>query len=128
MDYGQNAQIKRHSGWQAFHDSPERAGRRIVLLTTRAETQLGEFRFLANDCLLMGRESTGNRCEQIAQQLLVYGRAVPPSELVEKVEAVDAAAVDRVVRRLLASHPTLATIGPIAHVEPLSRITERLAA
>lgn len=59
MDYGQNAQITRHSGWQAFHDSPERAGRRIVLLTTRAETQLNEFSFLANDCLLMGRESAG---------------------------------------------------------------------
>lgn len=59
MDYGQNVQITRHSGWQAFHDSPERAGRRIVLLTTRAETQLNEFSFLANDCLLMGRESAG---------------------------------------------------------------------
>lgn len=59
MDYAQNVQITRHSGWQAFHDSPERAGRRIVLLTTRAETQLNEFSFLANDCLLMGRESAG---------------------------------------------------------------------
>lgn len=92
------------------------------------EAELGRARAQLKAGLLMGRESTGNRCEQVAQQLLVYGRIVPPSELVEKVEAVDAAAVDRVVARLLASRPTLATIGPIAHVEPLARITERLAA
>ncbi|KZD12156.1 M16 family metallopeptidase [Oceanibaculum pacificum] len=92
------------------------------------EAELGRARAQLKAGLLMGRESTGNRCEQVAQQLLVYGRIVPPSELVEKVEAVDAAAVDRVVARLLASRPTLATIGPIAHVEPLDRIAERLAA
>jgi tRNA (cytidine/uridine-2'-O-)-methyltransferase len=59
MDYGQNVRITRHSGWQAFRDSPEPAVRRIVLLTTRAETHLGDFRFRPDDCLLMGRESAG---------------------------------------------------------------------
>lgn len=59
MDYGQNARITRHSGWQAFRDSPEPTGRRIVLLTTRGETPLNEFSFRPDDCLLMGRESEG---------------------------------------------------------------------
>lgn len=59
MDYGQNARITRHSGWQSFRDSRVRAGGRIVLLTTRAKTRLSEFRFHPNDCLLMGRESAG---------------------------------------------------------------------
>ncbi len=59
MDYGENVQITRHSGWQGFLDSPDRAGRRIVLLTTRSSVQLDRFRFQPNDCLLMGRESAG---------------------------------------------------------------------
>lgn len=92
------------------------------------EAELGRARAQLKAGLLMGRESTGNRCEQLAQQLLVYGRAIPPAELVEKVEAVDAAAVERVVARLLASRPTLASIGPVAHVETLDRVAERLAA
>ena len=35
------------------------AGRRIILLTTAGGERLDQFRFEANDCLLMGRESAG---------------------------------------------------------------------
>lgn len=59
MDYDENARITRHSGWTAFRDSPELAGRRIILLTTRGGERLDRFRFDATDCLLMGRESAG---------------------------------------------------------------------
>jgi tRNA (cytidine/uridine-2'-O-)-methyltransferase len=59
LDYGQKVRITRHSGWRAFCDSPELAGRRIVLLTTRAETPLQAFSFRTDDCLLLGRESAG---------------------------------------------------------------------
>ena len=47
----------------------------------RARTQL-------RSGLLMSRESTSNRCEQLAQHMLVYGRPVPVPELVARVDAV----------------------------------------
>jgi predicted Zn-dependent peptidase len=77
--------------------------------------------------LLMSRESTGSRSEQLAQQLMVYGRPVSVAEIVGRIEAVDRAAVAGAARRLLASAPTLAALGPIDRVEPLARLRDRLA-
>jgi predicted Zn-dependent peptidase len=76
--------------------------------------------------ILMARESTGSRCEQLAQQLLIYGRPIPAAETVAKIDAVGAAGVARVARRLLLSAPTLAAIGPLGRLEPLGRIADRL--
>jgi predicted Zn-dependent peptidase len=76
--------------------------------------------------ILMARESTGSRCEQLAQQLLIYGRPIPAAETVAKIDAVGAAEVARVARRLLLSAPTLAAIGPLGRLEPLGRIADRL--
>ena len=56
MDYGDPAQVTRHSGWAEF----AAAGLgRIVLFTTKGATPLHEFRFAPNDVLLFGRESAG---------------------------------------------------------------------
>lgn len=59
MDYGKNVEIVRHDSWNAFHESNRRAGRRLVLFSTRAEASLGGFAFRSDDCLLFGRESAG---------------------------------------------------------------------
>lgn len=59
MDYGLLAQPVAHSGWTEFLDSPERRLGRLVLLTTKAETSLWDFRFRPDDALLLGRESAG---------------------------------------------------------------------
>lgn len=59
MDYGKNVEFVRHDGWNAFNESNRRAGRRLVLFSTRAEGSLGSFAFHADDCLLFGRESAG---------------------------------------------------------------------
>jgi len=75
---------------------------------------------------LMSRESTGSRCEQLAQQLLVYGRPLPLSEVVGRIDAVSDADVVRVMRRLSASAPTLTALGPIGRVEALGAVAERL--
>ncbi|MBM3597101.1 MAG: insulinase family protein [Alphaproteobacteria bacterium] len=77
--------------------------------------------------LLMSLESTGARSEQIANHLLIYGRVLTTDELVRRVEAVDEAAVRRVVKRLLASRPALAAVGPLSQLEPLDAIATRLA-
>jgi predicted Zn-dependent peptidase len=76
--------------------------------------------------LLMGRERTSARVEQLANQLLVYGRTITSEEIVERIEAVDAEAIEGFARRLLASQPTLAALGPIRKLEPLDRLSVRL--
>ena len=76
--------------------------------------------------LLMSRETTSNRCEQIAQHMLVYGRVMPVDEIVAKVDAVDADAVRRVARRLLEGKPTLTAIGPLSKLESYDTICGRL--
>jgi predicted Zn-dependent peptidase len=74
----------------------------------------------------MALESTSARCEQLAQQMLVFGRPIPTAEIVRRIEDVNTAAVRRVTRRLLASPLTFAALGPIARVESHARIAARL--
>lgn len=59
MDYVELADIRRHAGWRPFQLEQNRAGRRIVLLTTKAETAVNRFAFKADDVLMVGRESSG---------------------------------------------------------------------
>ncbi len=75
--------------------------------------------------ILMNLENTGARCEQLAQQILVYGRPLAVEEIVGRIEAVDAAAVRRMADRLAASRPTLASLGPIGRVEAFDRVAAR---
>ena len=76
--------------------------------------------------ILMSLESTTSRCEQLARQVVVYGRPVPVAEVVEKVEAITAEDCARVARRLFAGQPTFAAIGPLAKLESYERVAERL--
>jgi predicted Zn-dependent peptidase len=78
--------------------------------------------------ILMSRESTNARCEQQATQIQIFGRALPPEEIVERIDAVDAATVARLGSELAAGKPTLASLGPIAGVESLDRVAARLYA
>ena len=77
--------------------------------------------------ILMSLESTGARCEQIARQLMIFGRLMTATEIIELVEAVDVAAIKRVAARLTAGPPAFATLGPTASVENLDKIESRLA-
>ena len=78
--------------------------------------------------ILMSRESTGARCEQLAQQLQIYGRPIPVSEVVERIESVDEAAVVDLAARICASRPTVAAMGPIDRMESFDEISGRLSA
>ena len=78
--------------------------------------------------ILMSLESTTSRCEQLARQISIYGRPLPVSEVVAKVEAITAEDCARVARRLFAGIPTVAAIGPLAKVESFERIADRLKA
>ena len=75
--------------------------------------------------LLMSREATSARCEQAAQQTLVYGRRIPVPELVERIEAVDRDAIRSVVEGLCSARPTVTAIGPLSQLEPYDTLAAR---
>lgn len=59
MDYLDHVDIARHVSFSAFEDWRRQAGRRLVLLTTRAAIPYTEFEFRPDDVLMLGRESAG---------------------------------------------------------------------
>jgi predicted Zn-dependent peptidase len=78
--------------------------------------------------LLMSLESTSARCEQLAQHLLIHGTPFDPAEAARRIEAVDDAAIGRVVARWHTAPPTLAALGPLGRLEAFDRVAARLAA
>jgi predicted Zn-dependent peptidase len=76
--------------------------------------------------LLMSLESTTARCEQQAAHMLVFGRPLDMAEMVSRIDAVDAAAVMRVGRRIRTAPPTLTALGPVGRVDAYPRLVERL--
>jgi predicted Zn-dependent peptidase len=91
-----------------------------------SEEELDRARAQLRASLLMSRESSSSRAEQIAQQLLIYGRAVPIDEVLAKIAAVTVTDIERVAGRLMASAPTVTAIGPLAHLESAEKIAARL--
>ena len=59
MDYLDALPIARHTSFAAFEAWRAQARRRLVLLTTRAATDLYAFAFQPGDILMVGRESAG---------------------------------------------------------------------
>ena len=59
MDYIDEATLTKHVDWAAFESWRRDAGRRLILLTTRAEDAYTAFTYRDTDVLLFGRESAG---------------------------------------------------------------------
>ncbi len=98
----------------------------VEVAETVTEEEVARARTQLKAGLLMGLESTSNRCEQLGQHLLMFGRPLPTAEVVEKVDAVDLQAVKRVAKGLVERPLTLAAMGPVGRLEPYDRIMERL--
>lgn len=75
---------------------------------------------------LMALESTSARCEQAARQLQIFDRVIPNSEVIEKIDAVNTEAVERVAERVFSSNPSIAAIGPTQNLVSHDRIREYL--
>ena len=76
-----------------------------------SEDEIKRARAQIKASLLMSLESPGSRCAQSARQIMVYGRPLTTSEIIAKVEDVDAKGITRVAQRIFASAPTLAALG-----------------
>ncbi|MEK9597001.1 MAG: pitrilysin family protein [Rhodospirillaceae bacterium] len=89
-------------------------------------TELARAKAQLKSGLLMSRESTSNRAEQLAQHMLVRGRIASSAEIVAKVDAIDLDAIAEVATRLRRSPPTVAATGPLAKLEDYETIRARL--
>lgn len=97
------------------------AGRAVPDEVARAKAQL-------KAGTLISLESSSSRCEQIARQILVYGRVLTIEELVERIDEVDEARVEKVTARVLGSSPpALAAIGPLAALPDYDFIADRFS-
>ena len=77
--------------------------------------------------MVMSLESSASRAEQLARQVSIYGRPLAIEEMVARVDAVDRAAVEGVIARLLRSRPTVAAVGPVGRLEEYDAIAARLS-
>ena len=92
-----------------------------------SEEELARAQAQLRASLLMSREKSSSRAEQLAQQLLIYGRPIPVEETLAKIAALTPADVQRVAARLLVSAPTVTAIGPLAQLESAQQIAARLS-
>ena len=76
--------------------------------------------------LLMSLESSSARAEQIARQVLVFGRVLEIDELLSKVDAIDVAAVRSLGSRLFrGSDLTLSGVGDLSKLEKRADMAEK---
>lgn len=78
-----------------------------------SEDELARARAQLKAGILMGLESTSNRCEQAARQIMAYGRLLSSEELVEAIEGVTADSVIAAANKIFASTPTVTFLGSL---------------
>jgi len=94
---------------------------------TADEAEIARVKALIKVGLLGMLESSSARADQLARQILAYGRPIPLDELAAKVDAVTVEDVRNAGRRLIASgRPTFAGLGPNGGLESAARIAESL--
>ena len=64
----------------------------------------------------------------MAQHMLIHGTPFDPADIVRRIDAVDDAAIGRVVAGWRSGPPTLAALGPVGQLEDFERLAARLAA
>jgi len=90
----------------------------VELARSKAQAKVG---------LLTALESSGARADQLARQMLAFGRPIPLEEIVAKVEAVTLEDAKAAGRALIArGRPTFTALGPGKPLESAARIAERL--
>jgi predicted Zn-dependent peptidase len=94
---------------------------------TLSEAEVARAKVQMKAGLLMALESSGARAEQLARQMIAYGRPVPLDEIVGRIEAVTVESAREAGRQLLhRSRPAVAALGPSRALERAATIAEAL--
>ena len=95
---------------------------------TVTDTEIGRAKAQMKAGLLMALESSGARAEQLARQIINWGRPIPLDEIVAKIEAVTAESTRAAGRALIArGRPAIAALGPGSGLESAVTIAGSLA-
>jgi predicted Zn-dependent peptidase len=76
--------------------------------------------------LLAALESSGARAQQLARQLLIYGRPLSFAEMIDRIDRLTVADARRAGAAMLRSAPTVAAIGSVGKVLDQARVAKRL--
>jgi predicted Zn-dependent peptidase len=94
---------------------------------TLSEVEINRSKAQMKAGLLMALESSGARAEQLARQMMIYGRPIPLEEIVAKIEAVTVESARAAGRALIGrSRPGIAVLGPGRGLERAAVIAESL--
>ena len=91
---------------------------------TAAEVQRAKAQMKVS--LLAALESATSRSEQIARQLLAFGRVVSRAEMIGRIDALGVGEIRSAGARALRSPPTVGSIGPISKVLTPDRVAARV--
>ncbi|KRE24804.1 peptidase M16 [Bosea sp. Root483D1] len=112
-DVGELVEVALDCLSQAARDVSE-----VEVARARAQMKVG---------LLASLESPGGKLEQMARQVLVFGRAIPREELARRLDAVSLADVRAAGQALLDGVVTVAAVGPLDDLAPASAVRAMLA-
>ncbi|MBY0282180.1 MAG: insulinase family protein [Alphaproteobacteria bacterium] len=87
-----------------------------TLGSTLNETEINKAKAQLKASLMMGLESTSNRCERLANHILIYGRPLSSAEIIKSINDVTKEDLKNLSARLFKSPLTLTTLGPIKNV------------
>jgi predicted Zn-dependent peptidase len=91
------------------------------------ETEVARAKAQMKAGLLMALESSGARAEQLARQIMAYGRPLPVAELVARIDAVTVDSARAAGRTLIArSRPAITALGPDRGLESAATIAQGL--
>ncbi len=76
--------------------------------------------------LLMGKESVMRRAEVLGNQMLAFGKHLPPETILRKLMAISQDDVKTAAHRLFSRKPVLTALGPIDELENYGNICARL--
>lgn len=94
---------------------------------TANETEIARVKALIKVGLLGMLESSSARADQLARQILAFGRPIPLDEIAARIDAVTIEDVRAAGHALVATgRPTFAGLGPASGLESAARIAENL--
>jgi len=92
------------------------------------EEELNRAKAQLRSSILMARESMMSRADQNAKSLLLHGKLRDPNDIIAAVNKVNTETLLSVSKKIFASNPTLAALGPLDHLEDFNKIKSRIAA
>jgi predicted Zn-dependent peptidase len=97
-----------------------------TLGSTLNETEINKAKAQLKASLMMGLESTSNRCERLANHILIYGRPLSSAEIIKSINDVTKEDLKSLSARLFKSPLTLTTLGPIKNVISFDEVQKQL--